>query len=76
VRAITRSTPQVESARASITRRAAGYPQAIRPVPAVLGCIESALEELLDVAAAADLAVEAPSGFVYLSSRLTRKPCH
>jgi hypothetical protein len=33
-------------------RRAAGFPDAVRAVPAVLGCIESALQELLWAAAA------------------------
>jgi hypothetical protein len=37
---------------AAAIRRAAGSPQAGRAVPAVLGCIESALEELLWASAA------------------------
>jgi hypothetical protein len=39
-------------ATASAIRRAAGAPEATRAVPAVLGCIESALHELMWAAAA------------------------
>jgi hypothetical protein len=39
-------------AAATAIRRAAGSPDAVRAVPAVLGCVESALQELLWAAAA------------------------
>lgn len=39
-------------AAAAAIRRAAGFPDAVRAVPAVLGCIESTLQELLWAAAA------------------------
>jgi hypothetical protein len=57
---------------AAAIRSAAGAPEAARAIPAVLGCIETALHELAEAAAALEETTERSVGERFVTS--TRRP--